>query len=91
MSQQAHINGGANAHRMAADELRTFCERIERLESDKKAIADDIKSVTDEAASRGYDKKTLKEMLKLRALEPDVRNEREALRSVYADALNVFS
>lgn len=90
MSQNADINGGDNAHRVAADELRTFCERVERLEEEKKTIADDIKSVKDEAAGRGYDKKTLNEMIKLRAMDKAERDEREALRQVYGEALGVF-
>ncbi len=91
MSENADINGGDNSHRIAAEELRTFCERIERLEVDKKAIADDIKSVKDEAAGRGYDKKTLNEMIKLRAMDKAERDERETLRQVYGKALGVFS
>lgn len=84
------INGGDNAHRVAADELRVFCERIERLEEEKRTIADDIKSVKDEAAGRGYDKKTLNEMIKLRAMDKAEREEREVLRQTYGRALGVF-
>lgn len=90
MSQNADINGGDNAHSVAADELRTLCERIERLEAEKKTISDDIKSVKDEAAGRGYDKKTLNEMIKLRAMDKAERDEREVLRQIYGEALGVF-
>lgn len=90
MSQNADINGGDNSHRVAADELRSFCERIERLEEEKKTIADDIKAVVDEASGRGYDKKTLREMVKLRAMDKADRDEREALRQTYGEALGVF-
>lgn len=90
MADTPDIQGGDNSYRAAADELRSFCERIERLESEKAALADDIKDVKAEAAARGYDKTVLGEMLKLRKLDPDERNEREALRELYADALGIF-
>ena len=90
MADTPDIQGGDNSHRVAASELRSFCERIERLESEKAALADDIKDVKAEAKGRGYDMKTLNEMLKLRKLDPDVRAEREALRELYADALGIF-
>lgn len=90
MADTPDIQGGDNSHRVAAGELRQFCERIERLEEEKAALADDIKDVKAEAKGRGYDMKTLNEMLKLRKLDPDERNEREALRELYADALGIF-
>lgn len=85
------LNGGDNSHRIAAAELKSFCERIERLEEEKKTISDDIKDVFTEVKGRGYDAKVMKEMLKLRAMDETERNDREALRSVYAEALGVFS
>jgi uncharacterized protein (UPF0335 family) len=90
MSQNADINGGDNAHRVAADELRAFCERLERLAEEKATIAEDMKEVWGEVKGRGYDKKALAEMLKLRAMDKAERDEREALRSMYASALSVF-
>ena len=90
MSDTPDIQGGDNSYRVAADELRSFCERIARLESEKAALADDIKDVKAEAKGRGYDLKTLNEMLKLRKLDADEREAREALRQLYADALGIF-
>lgn len=90
MSQQADINGGVNAHRVAADQLRSFCERIERLTEEKQSIADDIKEVWGEVKGCGYDRKTLNEMIKLRATDKAERDEREALRTTYGQALGVF-
>lgn len=84
------INGGDNAHRVAADQLRSFCERIERLAEEKQTIADDIKEVKSEAKAMGYDVTTLNEMLKLRKLDKAEREEREALRQTYGEALGVF-
>jgi len=91
MADTPDINGGDNAHRVAAGELRTFCERIERLEEEKKSIADDIKDVKGEAKGRGYDTGMLNEMLKLRKMDKDERDERETLRQTYGEALGVFS
>lgn len=84
------INGGDNAHRVAADQLRSFCERIERLAEEKQTIANDIKEVKGEAKAMGYDVATLNEMLKLRKLGEAEREEREALRQTYGEALGVF-
>lgn len=90
MSQNADINGGDNSHRVAADQLRQLIERVERLEDEKAAIGEDIKSVKAEAKARGYDMKAFAEMLKLRKLDQDVRDHREALRQSYGEALGVF-
>lgn len=90
MSENADIAGGDNAHRVAAAELRQFIERVETLESEKADLSEDIKSVKGEAKARGYDMKAFAEMLKLRKLEKDERDNREALRSLYAETLGVF-
>lgn len=84
------LEGGDNSHRVAAAQLKAFCERIERLEEEKQTIADDIKTVKDEAGGAGYDKKVLAEMLKLRKMDADKRAEWEALRTTYGEALGVF-
>lgn len=89
MAEIGHNSDGA--HRVAADQLRAFCERIERLAEEKKTIADDIKEVKGEAKAMGYDTTTLNEMLKLRAMGKDERDEREALRQTYGEALGIFS
>jgi uncharacterized protein (UPF0335 family) len=90
MTNNPDISGGDNAHKVAAAELRSFCERVERLEEERKTLGDDVKDVMSEAASRGYDRKILKEMLKLRAMDKAEREEREALRQVYGEALGLF-
>ena len=60
---------------IAADELRLLIERIERLEEEKKAIADDVKDVYGEAKSRGYDTKTIRAIVRLHKMESHVRQE----------------
>ena len=74
---------------VAADQLRLFIERIERLEEEKKGIADDVKDVYAEAKANGYDNKTMREMVKLRKLDTNVRQERDALLETYRNALGL--
>ncbi len=74
---------------VAADELRLLIERIERLEEEKKAIADDVKDVYGEAKARGYDAKTMRAIVRLRKMEKHVREEAEALLDTYKAALGL--
>ncbi len=74
---------------IAADELRLLIERIERLEEEKKAIADDVRDVYAEAKSRGYDPKTMRMIVRLRKMESHDRQEAEALLDTYKAALGL--
>ncbi|HEX2624232.1 MAG TPA: DUF2312 domain-containing protein [Sphingomicrobium sp.] len=74
---------------VAADQLRLFIERIERLEEEKKGIADDVKDVYAEAKSNGYDTKTMRKIVALRRLETHVRQEADALLETYRNALGL--
>lgn len=74
---------------VAADELRLLIERIERLEEEKKGIADDIKDVYAEAKSRGFDVKTMRTCVKLRKMEKHNRDEAEMLLDTYKQALGL--
>lgn len=73
----------------AADRLRLFIERIERLEEEKKGIADDIKDVFAEAKSNGYDTKGMRAVLAMRKLARDARLEQEAIVETYKAALGI--
>jgi uncharacterized protein (UPF0335 family) len=64
-------------------------ERIERLEEEKKAIADDVKDVYGEAKARGYDAKTMRSIIRLRKMEKHVREEAEAMMETYMQALGM--
>ena len=64
---------------IAADQLRLFIERIERLEEEKKGIADDIRDVYSEAKSQGYDAKIMRQIVRLRKMTQDDRQELEAI------------
>ncbi|MBK5263940.1 DUF2312 domain-containing protein [Rhizorhapis sp. SPR117] len=74
---------------VAADQLRLFIERIERLEEEKKGIADDIKDVYGEAKATGYDTKTMRAIVRLRKMENHERQEAEALLETYKAALGL--
>src|ERR1043165_1122951 len=74
---------------IAADELRLLIERIERLEEEKKAIADDVRDVYGEAKARGYDPKTMRTVVRLRKMENHARQEAEALLDTYKAALGL--
>jgi uncharacterized protein (UPF0335 family) len=74
---------------IAADELRLLIERVERLEEEKKAIGDDIKDVYGEAKARGYDTKTMRQIVRIRKMETHVRQEADALLETYRAALGL--
>ncbi len=74
---------------VAADQLRLFIERIERLEEEKKGMADDIRDVYSEAKSSGYDTRTMRAIVRLRRLESHVRQEADALMETYRAALGL--
>jgi uncharacterized protein (UPF0335 family) len=74
---------------VAADQLRLFIERIERLEEEKKGIADDVKDVYLEAKANGYDTKTMRAIVRLRKMEKHARDEMDALLETYRNALGL--
>lgn len=74
---------------VSADQLRLFIERIERLEEEKKGIADDIKDVYAEAKSTGFDTKTIRAIVRLRKMEKHARDEADALLETYRNALGM--
>ena len=76
-------------HNSADDRLRLLIERIERLEEEKKGIADDIRDVYAEGKAVGYDPKIMREIIKLRKMKPDDLAERQMLIQTYANALGL--
>ncbi|MBA4760108.1 DUF2312 domain-containing protein [Sphingosinicella sp.] len=74
---------------VSVEQLRLFIERIERLEEEKKGIADDIKDVYLEAKSQGFDPKTMKTVVRLRKMDKNARQEMEALLDTYKAALGL--
>lgn len=74
---------------VAADELKAFIERIERLEEEKKSFADDIKEVYLEAKSRGYDVKCVRIIVRKRKQDRAERQEQEAIVDLYSNAIGL--
>ncbi len=77
-------------HRFAKDQLKAFVERVERLEEEKKAIADDIRDVYAEAKSSGFDIKALRTVVRLRKQDFNERKEQEAILETYLHALGML-
>ena len=76
-------------YRVTADELRQFIERIERLEADKKEIADSQKEIFSEAKSRGYDTKVMRKVIAMRKRNREDIQEEEAVLGMYLEALGM--
>lgn len=74
---------------VAASQLRSFIERIERLEEEKKTISDDIKEVYAELKGNGFDSKAVREVIRLRKKEDHERQEEEAMVQLYKNALGM--
>ncbi|MFS0772468.1 DUF2312 domain-containing protein [Sphingomonas sp. 1P08PE] len=81
---------GMGGGQVAADELRLLIERAERLEEEKKGIADDIKDVMAEAKGRGYDPKAIRKILSIRKKKKEEYQEEEAILEVYMQALGMI-
>ena len=77
------------AHRFAKDQLKAFVERVERLEEEKKATADDIRDVYAEAKANGFDIKALRTIVRLRKQDANERQEQEAILETYMHALGM--
>lgn len=73
-----------------ASHLRAFIERIERLEEEKRAIADDIKEVFAEAKGNGYDIKVMRKIISMRRQDHEKRKEEEAILDLYLNALGML-
>ena len=76
-------------YNVTADELRQFIEHIEQLESEKAAVAEQIRDVYAESKARGYDQKALKVIVKMRAADKDELAEQEAILDIYKSALGM--
>jgi uncharacterized protein (UPF0335 family) len=79
----------SDAGAVARDQLRSFVERIERLEEEKKTIADDIKDVYGEAKAMGFDAKVLRKVVAIRKQDENDRLEQEAILDTYLHALGM--
>lgn len=74
---------------IAAQRLKSFVERIERLEAEKADLAADIREIFSEAKGTGFDTKTMRQIIRLRKMEHADRQEQEALLDLYKSALGM--
>ena len=74
---------------VSGERLRSFIERIERLEEEKKALSDDIREVYSEAKGTGFDIKVLRQIIRLRKMDASDRNEMEEVLDVYKRVLGM--
>ena len=74
---------------VAGERLRSFVERVERLEEEKAALAADIKEVYSEAKGSGFDIKVLRQIIRLRKMDQSDRQEQEELLDIYMRALEM--
>lgn len=75
---------------VAAGQLRSFIERIERLEEEKKGLSDDIRDVFAEAKGSGFDTKIMRQVIRLRKKDTNERQEEEAILDLYMHALGML-
>ena len=85
-SQQADVSSSEG---VAADELRAFIERIERLEEEKSGIAGDVKEVMAELKGRGFDITAVRTILRMRKKDHSERQEEESILELYMSALGM--
>ena len=75
---------------LARDHLRAFIERIERLEEEKATLMEDIREIYAEAKGTGFDPKIMRQVVRIRKIEPDQRQEQEYVLDTYLSALGML-
>ncbi|SKA36841.1 Uncharacterized conserved protein, UPF0335 family [Enhydrobacter aerosaccus] len=90
MPDGSAVSKKVKAGEVAADRLKSFIERIEKLEEERKAIGSDIRDVYAEAKGVGYDVKTMRKIVSLRKMNAADRDEQEALLDTYKHALGMI-
>jgi uncharacterized protein (UPF0335 family) len=83
-------DGEFQTESVAADQLKSFVERLERLEEEKKSISDDIKEVYSEAKGNGFDTKVLRKLVSIRKRDAEERQEEEAILELYMHAMGMI-
>jgi uncharacterized protein (UPF0335 family) len=74
---------------IAGDRLKSFIERIERLEEEKRALAEDVKEIYSEAKGAGFEVKIIRQIIRIRKMDEDDRDEAEALLDTYLRAIGM--
>ena len=90
MAKEAKVVESSSSDPVNGGQLRAFVERIERLEEEKKALADDIKDVYAEAKGNGYDVKALRTIVRMRKQDANERAEQETILETYMQALGML-
>jgi len=89
MAKAAKVAESSSSDPVNGGQLRAFVERIERLEEEKKALADDIKDVYAEAKGNGFDTKVIRKVVSIRRQDRDKRREEEEILDLYLAALGM--
>ncbi len=89
MPDGSPVSKKVKAGPISADRLKSFVERIEKLEEERKAISGDIRDVYSEAKGVGYDVKTMRKIISIRKVDAAERDEQEQLLDVYKHALGM--
>ena len=89
MPDGSAVSKKTKAGPISADRLKSFVERIEKLDEERKAISDDMRDVYSEAKGVGYDVKTMRKVVSLRRMDAADREEQEALLDTYKHALGM--
>ena len=89
MPDGSAVSKKTKAGPISADRLKSFVERIEKLDEERKAISDDMRDVYSEAKGVGYDVKTMRKLVSLRKMDAADRDEQEALLDTYKHALGM--
>lgn len=86
-----NISPASSIGGVSGERLRQFIERIERLEEEKAGIAEDIRDVYAEAKATGHESKIIRQIVKLRKMDQQKRQEQEELLEMYMSALGMLS
>ncbi|RUQ61251.1 DUF2312 domain-containing protein [Azospirillum doebereinerae] len=89
MGHNSGSAGPSDVGGIAADRLKSFVERIERLEEEKKGLQEDVKEVYAEAKGTGFDTKIIRQIIRLRKMDKADRQEQEAILELYKEALGM--
>lgn len=89
MADEAEEEAMSDRYRITVGELRQFVERFERLEAEKKDLADQQKEVMADARARGYDTKAMRKVIALRRKDPQELSEEDAVLQLYREALGL--
>jgi len=76
---------------LAKDRIRSIVERVERLESERKELADDVKDIFSEAKGAGFDVKALRTIIRMRKMDPNDRAEQETILETYLHAMGMLA